>query len=133
MSRYTKAAPVLAAPLAARLLMHPSNCEETTGEKKADINRKHMVALYLTEESQKSMKKHLSNFGEKGEYDLSKVVIRRNCTSKDSYPYEPLFGERAAFRMKSIIKTDDGLGAVSKLFLSLTPQLKGTISYDRLR
>jgi hypothetical protein len=63
------------------------------------------------------MKRNSPKLGVKGDVDAEYIVIRRNCTSKDSYPYEPLFGERAAFRLKAIARTDDGTIAVSRFLL----------------
>ena len=98
-------------------------CDNVEAREKSDNNR-HTVAVYLTEESRKIMKRNLSKLGIKGDVDAEYVVIRRNCTSKDSYPYEPLFGERAAFRLKAIARTDDGTIAVGH-FLSYNRENKG--------
>lgn len=76
----------------------------------------HDVALYLTDSSKIALAKHLNQL-EKGkeirDIDVSRVILRRSCTAKDSFEYEPLFGERAAFRLKGLARTENGLLVVS--------------------
>ncbi len=74
---------------------------------------RHDVALYLTDSSKAALKKYLMSVKDVGDIDVSRVVIRRSCTAKDSFEYEPLFGERAAFRLKGLARTDNGLIVVS--------------------
>ena len=80
-------------------------------DKKKDS--RHDVALYLTDSSKAALKKYLMSVKDIQDVDVSRVVIRRSCTSKDSFEYEPLFGERAAFRLKGLARTDNGLLVVS--------------------
>ena len=79
-----------------------------------DSTQIHDVAMYLTAQSKSDLKTSLKNMGIEGDVDTSRVVVRRSCTKDDSYYYEPLFGERAAFRLKGLIRTDNGAVVVSK-------------------
>jgi hypothetical protein len=47
-------------------------------------------------------------FGVSGDVDTSRVIIRRSCALKDSFYYEPIYGEKAAYRLKGIIRTEGG-------------------------
>jgi hypothetical protein len=40
--------------------------------------------------------------------DTSRIVIRRSCKLDDSFYYEPIFGEKAAYRLKGIIRSEGG-------------------------
>ena len=77
------------------------------------MKQAHDVAMYLTPVSQSELQAHLKKLGIQGDIDTSRVVVRRSCDKDDSYYYEPLFGERAAFRLRGIIKTESGSVAVS--------------------
>jgi hypothetical protein len=48
----------------------------------------------------------IEKFGVSG--DTSRIVIRRSCTLDDSFYYEPIFGEKAAYRLKGIIRSEGG-------------------------
>ena len=86
----------------------------------------HDVSLYLTAQSKETLKKYIGKLEPSriDEFDLSRVVIRRTCTPKDSYEYEPLYGERAAFRLKGIVRTENGLLAGVGRVSTMTGELK---------
>lgn len=50
----------------------------------------------------------IGKFGVSGDIDTSKIVIRRSCGLEDSFYYEPIFGEKAAYRLKGVIRTESG-------------------------
>lgn len=75
------------------------------------------LSIYLTKESQKNLQTHLQKVGI-NDTPSNRVVIRSSMTDRDVYMYKPLYGERAAFRLKGIIKTEGtgwivGVGRVS--------------------
>ena len=41
-------------------------------------------------------------------HNYVKLTTYRSCNDDDSYNYEPKFGEKAAFRLKGIIRSDSG-------------------------
>ena len=96
------------------LVANRSDCKEDSTL--STSNRKdssHDVAVYLNAASRSELSAYLRKYGVEGDVDTSRVVVRRSCNSRDSYFYEPLFGERAAFRLKGLVKTESGSIAVS--------------------
>lgn len=91
-----------------------SDCKEdsiASSSNKKDSS--HDIAVYLNTASRSELSAYLRKYGVEGDVDTSRVVVRRSCSSRDSYFYEPLFGERAAFRLKGLVKTESGSIAVS--------------------
>ena len=86
----------------------------------------HDVSLYFTAQSKETLKKYIAKLEPSriDDIELSRIVIRRTCTSKDSYEYEPLYGERAAFRLKGIVRTESGLIAGMGRVSTMTGELK---------
>lgn len=70
-------------------------------------NPKH-IAVVLTAKSRENLKNHLRKVGMTG-CDGTIVILKDRVNDKDIYLYEPLFGERVAFRLKGIIKTKKGI------------------------
>ena len=61
------------------------------------------VVISLSSQSRDNLKEYLDMNkyqGVQGNY----VVINKGLTEADLYQYEPLFGERAAFRLKGVIQ-----------------------------
>lgn len=97
------------------LITSRSHCEKSPEIKlPTKKEQDHDVAVYLTQSSRDELSAYLRKLGVEAEVDTKSVVIRRSCSSRDSYFYEPLFGERSAFRLKGLIKTDSGAIAVSR-------------------
>ena len=96
----------------ALLIAKHAECEVDNQRPMIDKKQTHEVAMYLTPASRGELQSHLKKLGIEGDLDTSRVVVRRSCNSDDSYYYEPLFGEKAAFRLKGIIKTSSGSIAV---------------------
>lgn len=77
------------------------------------------MAVYLTPESRQNLQKQLTHLGVGATHEVgSRVVVKSSLTPQDVYMYQPLFGERAAFRIKGIVRTNGsdlvaGLGRVS--------------------
>ena len=77
------------------------------------------LAVYLTPESRQNLQKQLTNLGIGATHEVgSRVVVKSSLSPQDVYMYQPLFGERAAFRIKGIVRTQGsdlvaGLGRVS--------------------
>ena len=86
----------------------------------------HDVALYLTPQSKETLKKYIGKLEPSriDDIDPTRIVIRRTCTTKDSYEYEPLYGERAAFRLKGMVRTESGLLAGMGRVSTMTGELK---------
>lgn len=74
----------------------------------------HSFCLYLNKDSQKSVKEFLKSVGLHN-YEGDNVVIKRSLIHDDSYVYETLYGKRAAFRLKGMIKTENGLTGIGKV------------------
>lgn len=67
---------------------------------------KDMVAIYLSPDSQQNLKVFLNEHG-LSDYSGKYVVVTRLTDEKGEFIYQPLFGERAAFRLKGIGKADE--------------------------
>ena len=96
------------------LIASRSECKEdstASSSNKKDSN--HDVAVYLNAASRSELSAYLRKYGVEGDVDTTRVVVRRSCSNRDSYFYEPLFGERAAFRLKGLVKTESGSISVS--------------------
>jgi len=65
-----------------------------------------VVALYLSPQSRGQLEKHLKKQGMN--YTGEFISIRSSASPADVEVFEPLFGERAAFRLKGIVKTTEG-------------------------
>ena len=88
-----------------------SNCEKSESKDVSDSSD-HIV-LHLSIQSHANLSNHLSNIGF-GDYVPSKVVmIRRNSDNETIYRLEPLFCNKAAFRLKGIMKSANGSVVVS--------------------
>jgi hypothetical protein len=114
-NRSSHPAAALAVLISTSLAYKTSSCQ-----KKAPQD----VAVYLTPASKEALAVHLSSVGVKGEVNPSRVVVKRSCQPKDYYEYEPLFGERVAFRLKGIARTDSGLAVVSRAIIFLTIRIR---------
>lgn len=101
-------------PLVPAAVFSKSDCNDdlkpSSKDKKDAI---HDVAVYLAPASRTELNAYLRKIGVEGTVDTSRVVVRRSCDSSDSYLYEPLFGERAAFRIKGLIRSESGATVVS--------------------
>lgn len=66
------------------------------------------ISLYLKPESQQLLAKY---FAERGlvQKDTSQVCFSRKANDDSRYVFKPLYGQRAAFRLKGIIQTESGL------------------------
>lgn len=72
------------------------------------------VAISLATKSQNDLKEYLDK-KQLGNFSSQLIIIKQlTANIDDQYVYEPLFGERAAFRLKGIAKTKNGLTMVSK-------------------
>ena len=65
------------------------------------------VSLFLSDVSKEQLTKYLASVG-KVNVEPKQIVIKRLSDPNDTFTYEPLFGERAAFRLKAIVTTNDG-------------------------
>lgn len=50
-------------------------------------------------------------------------MIRRSCKLNDSFYYEPIFGEKAAYRLKGVVRTESGAIAGVGLISTFTGPL----------
>ena len=87
-----------------------SLCQNSSNsEKKENV----YVLAVISKQSQDNLKEYLEMNGYKG-YKGSTVVINKVKDDKFGYfEYEPLFNERAAFRLKGIVKAKSGEIAVN--------------------
>jgi len=73
----------------------------------------------LTAESHRNLQAQLVKLGVGATHTASRrVIIKSRLTPHDDYVYQPLYGERAAFRLKGVVKAEDaglvvGVGRVS--------------------
>jgi hypothetical protein len=110
-------------PLGPAVVLSTSDCKDDSKPSSHDKkNSIHDVAVYLAPASRTELNAYLRKMGVEGTVDTSRVVVRRSCDKSDSYLYEPLFGERAAFRIKGLIRSESGATVVSYyVFLILSP------------
>jgi len=88
--------------------------DDKINNKKRDNQSCNVIALYLTKKSKEHLKERLSKVGYK-DYTADYVVIKRlagKTINDDIKYYEQYYGDKAAFRLKGIIKTDDDLVVV---------------------
>jgi hypothetical protein len=120
-------------PLLPAAVLSTSDCKDdskpSSNDKKNSI---HDVAVYLAPASRTELNAYLRKMGVEGTVDTSRVVVRRSCDRSDSYLYEPLFGERAAFRIKGLIRSESGATVVSDYVLLTSNCLKSLKSSTRL-
>lgn len=92
-----------------------SKCDISDGDDKKVTDDSPTVSLYLNKSSISKLKEYIQKLDPSiKQVDVSQVIIRHSCAKKeDCYEYEPMFGERAAFRLKGFARTDAGLIAVS--------------------
>jgi hypothetical protein len=88
-----------------------SQCSKSSDLRDESLN------VYLSPESRGMLASHLDKLGVKSpvNYDIDKahvlgrdVVLKAKLSDIDDYVYSPLYGERAAFRLKGIITTAEG-------------------------
>lgn len=98
-----------------RFLPLRSNC--SAADEKAEE-----VSIYLSAESRHTLSEHLNGILSQdtgsvnvAESDLQRVVIKRQPSTIDNFVYQRMFGERMAFRLKGILKTDMGYAAVGRV------------------
>lgn len=129
--RFASLLPTTLLPLVPALLLSKSECKDDSKPSSKDkSNTIHDVAVYLAPASRVELNAYLRKMGVEGAVDTSRVVVRRSCNSSDSYFYEPLFGERAAFRIKGLIKTESGATVVSYyVFLTLNYVTSSNVDY----
>ena len=99
-------------------LVSSCNSDSTSNSNNPMCN---VIALYLTKKSKDHLKDRLSKVGYKN-YTADYVVIKRlagETISEDVQYYEQFYGDKAAFRLKGIIKTDNDLVVVVLLLLLL--------------
>jgi len=64
--------------------------------------------VFLSSKSKDNLRQHLPKVSLK-EYEGEIVVLKSKLESQDLYLYEPLIGQRVAFRLKGIIKTEENI------------------------
>ncbi len=70
-------------------------------------SKRELLSLFLKEESKQTIDKYLAKRGQRNL--KSNFVCFGNSVSEETlFVFKPLFGERAAFRLKGIIETNDG-------------------------
>lgn len=78
-----------------------------------DVSKeKKYVAFSMSVKAQNDLKQYLERHGLKPIHGSLVVIKVLNNDKEDQYVYEPLFGERAAFRLKGIVTTDTGISMV---------------------
>lgn len=111
----------LAAAGAAAALL-PAITSSTKNEqpaRKPDEN----IGVYLKPESKKLLSDYLSKRGINSR-DPTHVCVVRNATSDEAFVYKPLFGQRAAFRVKGIIDGDTKGTAVTGRVSTMVGELR---------
>ena len=60
----------------------------------------HYLAVYLTDESHRNLQAQLAKLGVGATHTAGRrVIVRSRLSAQDDYMYQPLYGERAAFRL----------------------------------
>lgn len=92
-----------------------SHCSSCSNDDKSILQQPTtVIALYLTSKSKTFLKERLSKIGY-DDYTADYVVIKRlteKTRDNDIKSYKQYYGDKAAFRLKGIIKTDNGLVVV---------------------
>jgi len=113
-------------PVAVTLFAGVGATTTTTGARQALAEKKEpepwkYLAVYLTPESHKNLQAQLDKL-EMGttHTPARRVIVRSRMSGQDEYIYQPLYGERAAFRLKGVVKSEDagllvGLGRLSTI------------------
>jgi hypothetical protein len=73
-----------------------------------DEGKSENISIYLKPDSKRLLKEYLEQRGIKGR-EVSVVCFARNAEKDERFVNRPLFGQRAAFRLKGIIETDSGM------------------------
>ncbi|RYH17257.1 hypothetical protein EON65_28835 [archaeon] len=94
-----------------------ASCEED----KKSTNE--VIAVYLTAQSKNILNKTLETRGF-SDPQVNFVSINSVAKKDDVYVYEPLFGTRAAFRLKGIVKLDDGRAVGVGRISNMTGEVK---------
>lgn len=76
-----------------------SDSTPSISNSKSTNNDKEFVAVFFTKQSKEFMKAQLEQLGVK-DATVSYACINSNSKPEDSYVFKPLFGDRAAFRLK---------------------------------
>lgn len=123
--RFASVISAMILPFVPAVVLSKSDCKDDSNLSSTDKkNSIHDVAVYLAPASRTELNAYLRKMGIEGTVDTSRVVVRRSCNSSDSYLYEPLFGERAAFRIKGLIRSESGATVVSFSDFLLSISLK---------
>ena len=69
--------------------------------------------MFLSSRSKENLSEYLPNVS-LNDYEADFVVLKSNVDEQDLFLYEPLLGQRVAFRLKGIIKSGEKC-VVSKL------------------
>lgn len=93
--------------------LQPTHCEKSSDKYSESLeNPPHdYVVMSLFEPSKEILQEYLANKNIRNEGN-NQVHIRKIIVDEDDFVYEPLYGERAAFRLKGIVTTKDGSIAV---------------------
>ena len=92
----------VAALIATVLVIDATSCKNDDNVKKEN------VGVYLKPESGALLNAYLATRGIKEQQILPSVTIVRNATKDEAHVYKPLYGQRAAFRLKGVMKSEDG-------------------------
>lgn len=79
-----------------------SNCDQIQETASSPASDQQDISIYLTDESKETLRSHLNKVGLKDYNFQSHIVLRRAADESSIYQFEPLFGERVAFRLKGI-------------------------------
>ena len=94
---------------------------EAAEKKELGTGGERYLALYLSTESHKNLQAQLVKLGIGATHTAGhRVILRSRMTERDDYIYQPLYGERAAFRLKGVVKSEDsgvlvGVGRVAAI------------------
>jgi len=82
-------------------------CEDKSSTNKNNKGTEN-ISLYLKPESKEILAKYLADRGIAGK-EPQIVCFSRNASADHQYIYKPLYGQRAAFRLKGLVTTDTGV------------------------
>jgi hypothetical protein len=93
--------------LSAAIVLAPIALSVSVSHLEGSKKEKESISVYLKPKSRVLLQKFLEERGYSGR-DGRAVTIAHNATDQEVFVYKPLFGQRAAFRVKGLIHAEDG-------------------------
>lgn len=89
------------------------NVTSNEGKRTQEVEQQ-SIGVYLKPESNVLLRDYLSGRGLK-DYETPFICIVRNASPQETFVYKPLYGQRAAFRLKGFLHSDVGTVGVGRV------------------